>query len=459
MNLSALVSEYEQKSQRIGVLFAKNDAFTAEDAVEVKKLNTEVEDLLVRIKAVQETEQLRQAHERREKELATPQRPEMGAVGKAQVLGLKPAGETVVKTDEGGIEMLYQDGECLMTEAQAKAICEPEYKRAFRSYLRKGLQGITGAEYRALQEGVDTSGGFLVPEEILRQIIMKKPTPTRVASMTRQLNTGRDNLVIPRVNYTANPSDDSTSSLFTTGIRTTWTGEVPASSTAMRVTEPIFGQTRVAIYTAMMSMPLTNDMIEDSLFPLVGWSSDRFTETIELLRDQMVINGTGIGQPMGILANPGGTEQPATVAIGNPLTAAGLIATAFAIPEQYEDNLRWIFNKTSTAKTIQSLPDSNNRYLWGSGLQDSGLVPGDWQNRRLLGYPVSYSGFMPNQGANNYPIIFGDLTGYFLVNRIGFSIQVLRELYAETNQVLLLGRIRFGGEVAEAWKMRICQNA
>jgi HK97 family phage major capsid protein len=66
---------------------------------------------------------------------------------------------------------------------------------------------------------------------------------------------------------------------------------------------------------------------------------------------------------------------------------------------------------------------------------------------------------MPNTGANNYPIIFGDLRGYYLVNRVGFSVQVLRELYAETNQILLLGRVRFGGGVGEEWRIKVGQHA
>ena len=73
----------------------------------------------------------------------------------------------------------------------------------------------------------------------------------------------------------------------------------------------------------------------------------------------------------------------------------------------------------------------------------------------LAGKPVVFSAFMPNVGAANNVMIYGDPRGYYLVNRIGFSVQVLRELYAETNQILLLGRIRFGGKVVEGWRMKI----
>ena len=53
------------------------------------------------------------------------------------------------------------------------------------------------------------------------------------------------------------------------------------------------------------------------------------------------------------------------------------------------------------------------------------------------------------------PVIFGDLMGYQFVNRIGFSIQVVREPYIEFNQIAVVGRVRFGGQVIEPWRLRL----
>jgi HK97 family phage major capsid protein len=187
---------------------------------------------------------------------------------------------------------------------------------------------------------------------------------------------------------------------------------------------------------------------------------NKFAETNLLLRDNMILNGSGIGQPSGILLNPGGTDQPAVVNTGasGAVTADGIESIGWSLPSQYDDNAAWVFNKVNVGQAIAKLKDSNNRYLWGAGLQDSGLtVP--IKGRQLLGYDVVMSSFMPNLAANAYIAIFGDLSGYYLVDRVGFSVQVLRELYAETNQILLLGRVRFGGVVAEPWRMLVHKAA
>ncbi len=237
----------------------------------------------------------------------------------------------------------------------------------------------------------------------------------------------------------------------------TWTGEIPASATTHRVTEPVFGQVRVPVYTAMMSIPITMDLIEDSAVALLPWLEARFSETIDLLRDNVILNGTGLGQPSGLLINPGGTDQPTTVNLntsGSVITADGIVALGYSLPEQYDEDARWVFNKTSTGAAIAQLKDGQSRYLWGMGYQDSGLSPAI-RGRELLGYPVNYSGFMPNAGSNAFPILFGDFRGFYLVEKVGLTVQVLRELYAETNQILLLARIRLGGVIAEPWRIRV----
>jgi HK97 family phage major capsid protein len=380
-------------------------------------------------------------------------------VGQVRVSGMKDAGSTLVgygqEVGQGryrrSLEILDQYGEGIQSSKSFAQTSTTEYRDAFKSYIRRGERNMKSDGLKVLQEGIDTEGGFAVPPDILEKVIAKEPTPTRVAGRVTQLQTTRDKLVMPRINYT---TDD----LYTTGMRVTWTGEIPASSTAAAVTEPIFGQTNIPIFTAMMTINLSNDMIEDSGFPVISYITGKFGETIELLRDNMILNGTGQGQPSGILLNPGGTNQPAYVASGTSATIGTdgkfLVNLGFSLPEQYDMNAAWVMNKTNVGNAVAELQDLEGRFLWGAGLQDSGLDV-DLHNRRLLGYPVVFSGFMPNVGANNFPFIFGDLAGYYLVNRVTFSIQVLREVYATVNQIALVGRIRFGGEVVEPWKIKV----
>ena len=272
-----------------------NENPTQEDINHIKSLTAEVKELSDEVNALKGAGEAAQAVAAQLSQPATKMSFDNGAVE----LGSKPAGETQFSTQKDGSILVEQYGEGVLSDHQIKTICSPEYKRAFRGYLqRKGNVSLLDViDQKALQEGSDSSGGFLVPDEFLAQVISRKPTPTRVAGRTSTFTTSRDSLTIPKVVYT---TDD----LYTTGIRVTNTGEVPASSTAHRVTEPVWGQVRVPVYTHMLSMPLTKDLLEDSAVDVQGYAAMKFGETIDLWRDNKTLNGTGLVTKIYVDGNP-----------------------------------------------------------------------------------------------------------------------------------------------------------
>jgi HK97 family phage major capsid protein len=382
-------------------------------------------------------------------------------------LGTKDAGQIVI--DSFGTVLEDVGAGVFQTEAKYRNIQSNEYKRGFRMLLRnKGsMRGIHGSELKAIQEGLDDQGGAWIPADTLMKIVARKPTPTRVAGMCTNITTGRDRVVMPRLNYSA---DD----LYSTAFRATFTGEIPNSDTQEDVdTTSLSGNVEIPIFTAMLSAPVTNDMVEDSAFPIMPWVEDQLRIVVDLLKDNMVLNGTGTGQPNGMMNNVGGVGQPTVIKTGTTAKCFGddLVNSAMSIPEQYDENTSWVFNKTNTANNIRKVKDSGGRYLFNMGNQDSGLVPG--RPKELIGYPFAYSGFMPNMcptgsiantdgsviattGANF--AIVGDLLGYYLANRLGITLQVLRETKAKRNQIELLARVRFGGKTVEPWRLRILQG-
>lgn len=344
------------------------------------------------------------------------------------------------------------------SKEQWNTISTKSYNDAYQSYLGKGMHGVSAGDLKILQEGIDSSGGFLAPDQIQNELIQKKPTPTPIQDRVRRYTTSRDSLTVPKQIWT---TDD----LYTSGVRATKTGEIPSSSTAAQVTDPVFGQVKIEIFTEMMSGQLTRDMVEDSMFDLLSVMGEQYHQAKSLKMDYKILNGTGIGEQVGILASPGGTignqAQPAVVNLGSPLAANGLVKMAYAIPIQYEDDTVWIFNKTNTQAGIALLVDSQNRYMFAYGSDDDKLASA--RPKTLLGYDLVRSAFMPDAyaadistaNANAYPVIFGDLSGYAVIERVGLSIQVLDQTKAKDNQIELVGRFRWGGSTVEEYKLKI----
>lgn len=322
------------------------------------------------------------------------------------------------------------------------------YKSAFEAYLRKGFDALGPNDRKTLLEGSDTAGGFLVPTDFQSEIIKKVATQAVVRSRARVVTTSRDVAQWPRIKYT---TDDK----YTSGVRLTWTGESPASGSAHRVTDPVFGIWNVAVHTAMASMPISLDLVEDSAFDVVGVASELMAEAFALGEDNVFINGTGAGQPMGILADVDGTDGPVSVKSGNAsaLTADGLIDLAYSLPSQYDGRAVFLMNK-ATEKAIRKLTyGSGTEYIWPIISTGGGFAPAP---RELLGYPVLHDEFVPDIAANAYPIVFGDLRGYVIVDRVGLSVQRLTDAsYAELNLMLLLARKRVGGQLVEPYRIKV----
>ncbi len=321
-----------------------------------------------------------------------------------------------------------------------------DYSSAFEDYLRSGKEGMGPQDRKTLTEGVDSAGGFLVPEDYQTELIKKMATMATIRNRARVATTGRDIAKWPKVNY-------STDDKYTSGVRLTWTGESPASSSVHRVTDPTFGLYSVPVHTAMASMPMSNDLIEDSAFDIMGISSDLLAEAFTLDENDAFINGNGIGRPMGILTQVGG-DGPSSVVSGTAatLTADGIIDLAYALPAQYESGAVWVMAK-GTEKVIRKLKDGENNYLWPVWPQQGGFAPAP---KELLGYPTMRDEFMPAIAANAYPIIFGDLRGYLVLDRVGLSVQRLTDsAYSELNLTGLLARKRVGGQTIEPWRIKV----
>jgi HK97 family phage major capsid protein len=326
-----------------------------------------------------------------------------------------------------------------------EAVQQKGYGPAFEAYIRKGLSNLGPQDYKTLAEGVDSAGGYLVPEDLHLELIRKIATMATVRANARVIQTSRDIASWPKLHYT---TDDE----YTSGVRLTWTGEAPASATTHRVTEPVFGRYAIPVHTAMASLPLTNDLLEDAAFDVTSLGSDLLAEAFTLGENDAFWNGSGITRPMGVLTQVDG-DGPASVKSGtaSTLLADGLIDLAYALPSQYDRNSKFYFNK-QTEKIIRKLKDSDGNYLWPIVAQAGNLGGAP---RELLTYPTVRDEFLPNVAANAFPIVFGDMSSYLVVDRVGLSIQRLSELYAETNITLLLARKRVGGQLVQPWRLRV----
>jgi HK97 family phage major capsid protein len=116
----------------------------------------------------------------------------------------------------------------------------------------------------------------------------------------------------------------------------------------------------------------------------------------------------------------------------------GLINAKYALKGQYWPNARWVFHR-DVVKTVAKLVDGNGQYIWRDSVQAG-------EPDRLLGLPVFLDEYAPSTlTAGLYAGILGDFSYYWIADALDMQVQRLVELYAEANQVGLIGRMESDG--------------
>lgn len=338
------------------------------------------------------------------------------------------------------------------------------YDSAFEAYMRHGAETVKSnypRDFKALLSGSDTAGGFYISPDMQSDVLKKMATTATIRSLARVVGTSSNLVQFPRIKYT-------TDNKYTSGMRMTWTGEAPASGSTHRVTDQILGQVNIPVHTAMASQLVHNDLIEDSAYDILGDSSQFLAEAFALGENDAFLNGTGSGRPLGMITQVSSSTDDSTYI---PYTASGtsaaistsgdafsgyrLVKMYYSLPAQYRARAVWLMNSL-TMLEVESLVDAQKRPLIAA-LTAASITTGE--PTIIKGKRAAVDEFVPDIAANAYPILFGDFSGYVVVDRVGFSVQRLTERYAEENQVLLLARKRVGGSPVEAYRLRAMKTA
>lgn len=333
---------------------------------------------------------------------------------------------------------------------QTRAIFKTDYRNAYSKWLRAPQRGegsdeaalqALGQERMALQEGQSDLGGFLVPPDVQAEMLQRMAQTAVMRRLCRVVPTSRDKL-----QWSAVQAATSNGTIYSSGFVGGIVGETPAFSD----TDPKFEQFEVAIKKFRTTTKLSNDFIADAAVNVLAWIAVNGSENLGLVEDYYFLNGDGTGnQPLGILNSglsttsvEGSTSDHISNTISNAGSAPLIDALPYLVPAQYVANASWLMARSSEGK-IRGLVDANARPWWmpQQVAGGQGSTP-----KELGGYPVYNSDFVPVGGTNgNKVLIFGDFQNYIIGQRAGMATVVLRERFADNEQVGIIINERAGG--------------
>ena len=304
-----------------------------------------------------------------------------------------------------------------MQEDKKTGRASDAYRQAFWDSIRKhNYYDVKNT----LSIGVDTEGGYLVPDEYEQRLIDALQEQNFFRQLATVITTSSGDRNIPVVSGHGEAA---------------WMDE----NGLYQDSDDKFSLVTLGAYKLGTMIKVSEELLNDSVFDLESYISREFARRIGAKEEEAFFTGDGSGKPLGILASSGGAETGITAASATAITADELIDLFYSLKSPYRRNAVWVLND-STIKAIRKLKDSNGQYLW-----QPSLTAGTPDT--ILGRPVRTSAYMPAIAASAKTIAFGDFSYYWIADRQGRSFKRLNELYAANGQVGFLASQRVDGKL------------
>ncbi|MBQ8835652.1 MAG: phage major capsid protein [Oscillospiraceae bacterium] len=293
------------------------------------------------------------------------------------------------------------------------------YKDAFWNVTRS-KEPVSYEVRNALQVGVDTEGGYLVPDEFEHTLVqaLGHKRIVRDHAYVFQTNSGSHKIPVVTNKGSAAWVDEE--------------GGIPEG-------DDTFGQQTIGAHKVGTIIKVSEELLNDSAFDLEGYFTSEFSRRIGNKEEDAFFNGDGVGKPLGLLADKGGAEIGVTAASATTITADEIMNLFYDLEAPYRENAIWVFND-ATMGAIRKLKGNDGQYLWQKALHE-----GDHET--LLGKPVFTSPFMPEMKAGLKPVLFGDFNFYWIGDRQGVTFKRLNERYADTGQIGFMATKRVDGKL------------
>ena len=275
-----------------------------------------------------------------------------------------------------------------------------DYRTAFlKTMLGKELDVEERAAYSTL-----TNAGAAVPEELQADIISKAKEYAPILNEITLLN------VQGGVKFAVEGTTDAA------GKHTELATITAASDSIVEVVLSAYEITKLIQISATVK--------NMSLAQFESWLTSTLAESIAMKLENLVFNGSGVGEATGILTVK--TSGDLTT-----ITAENIFALVGKLKSGYARNAKWAINRKTFFTTVLPLQDKSK----------NDLVVFDNGKYRLLGAEVLWT-----DSVADGDVIFGDFKKY--VANLASPQQVVSQFDINTNSYKYLGAAEFDGKVA-----------
>jgi len=206
-----------------------------------------------------------------------------------------------------------------------------------------------------------------------------------------------------------------------------------------------FGSVNLTGFLAGALTKISRSLVNNTDIDVVGFIVDEMAQAIARFIEHELL----VGHPAG--ADP--TEDPAkvlglstldnkiTLTSASAITADDIVKLQGKVKDRFQRDACWIMHP-STREALRTLKDGIDHYMLNPDFTAE-------FGYRMLGKPVFVSDNMPEIGAGNTVIYYGDMRGLATKFNEDMNIEVLRERYAPQHALGLVGWFEFDSKVID----------
>ena len=297
---------------------------------------------------------------------------------------------------------------------------------AFGKLIVRGVRALSNDELRALQADSDTAGGFIVaPEQFVAGLIKNIDDMTfiRQRATKHSIPTAAS---LGAASLAADPADSD------------WTTELATGNEDSAMS---FGKRELRPHPLAKRLKVSNKLLRQAM-GAEALVRSRLAYKFGISQEKAFLTGSGVNQPLGLfVASADGITTARDVSTDNTATSItfdGLMNAKYSLKGGYWNKADWLFHRDAV-KQVAKLKDGDGQYMWRESVRAG-------EPDTLLGRPVMMSEYAPNTfTTGQYVGLLGDFSNYWIADALDFQIQVLKELYAETDQTGFIGRMATDG--------------
>jgi len=254
------------------------------------------------------------------------------------------------------------------------------------------------SETKDLIESVGASGGFLVPTEQRNELLQWTPELTAIRERATIIPMRRRAVQIPALDQTGTTAGQPH---WWGGVLAKWTEEAQVKDES----EPTFRQINLVAHKLVCYTECSDELLTDSAISLEGFLGAAFNGVISWYQNHAFVNGTGAGQPQGIIS------AGATITVARAAAGAIALADVVSMVENFQGiNPVWLASRQALSNLmLLNGPALNPSYVFMPSARDA--MP-----HTLFGYPLIFSEMCPALGTAG-DLILADWSKYLIGDR------------------------------------------